>query len=141
MSHDITRAAVSDEVSRLVSRGILSNALTSDTGSIIPDTSVKILTAAIKNKIAQEYHSFVKEQYAEYILDIYNCCIEQSLSRAEGDLLKCIVLNLFKAKVACVMNSDPVGQPATLADLLCLPSHAQASLSEPISWIVLEAWV
>ena len=127
LNHEVV---VTDEVSTLVSRGILSNALTSDTGSIIPNTSVIILIAAIKNKIVEG--PLVKEAYAGYILDLYNCCIEQSRSMAQGDLLECIVLNLFKAKVTCVMMSSD--QPAILADLLCLPSHAQASPLAALRW-------
>ena len=128
---------VNEYVSKLISLGILSNSLTTDSDTIVPETSVIILTFLIKNKKARG--GLLNEvPYAKYILNIYNSCIEQSRSMVKEDLLEGILLNLLKAKVLCLMKCP--NKPMSLISLLCMPNpSARSALTDLIDTHDLDA--
>ena len=119
---------VDNYVLAIIRRGIFTNTINTfrDTPSIIPESSVIIMTTAIMNTL----QAIDKAPYMQLIVDIFNsyCDLLTTKGAVRADLLQRLVYNIFTAKLLCDMMSPD--QPTTFTKLLCLPfSDTAASLS------------
>ena len=110
---------VDSYVSAIIRRGIFTNTINTfrDTPSILPDSSVIIMTTAIMKTL----QAIEKAPYMQLIVDIFNNCCNLLTSKGavRADLLQRLVYNIFTAKLLCDMTSPD--QPTTFTKLLCLP--------------------